>query len=180
MKQKRDMNMLIEFVMIVTIVVIVALLVFNINEDSRTDIQSEDRATSTVVNETLTTVLVTGETLAKSTVRDVTCDVSRCINSSDSAVIPIADWSDTTNCVVKWVTNSTDVVYNNTNWKCTYSIEYSDDSVRYNATISNDSAVVKIPTSLKLLVTAIIFGVILFVILKVIPTSGVNSKSELQ
>lgn len=42
-------------------------------------------------------------------------------------------------------------------------------SLSYNATISSDEAVAKIPKSLKLLATAVVFGAVLFVILRVIP-----------
>ena len=48
-------------------------------------------------------------------------------------------------------------------------------SVAYNATISADDAVAKIPKSLKLLATAVIFGAVLFVILRVIPMRGSSS-----
>jgi hypothetical protein len=50
------------------------------------------------------------------------------------------------------------------------------DGVAYNATLDADTAVAKIPKSLKLLGTAVIFGAVLWVILRVIPmgrgTSG--------
>lgn len=49
------------------------------------------------------------------------------------------------------------------------------DSTAYNATISADEAVAKIPKSLKLLATAVIFGAVLFVILRVIPMRGTGS-----
>ena len=48
-------------------------------------------------------------------------------------------------------------------------------STAYNATISADEAVAKIPKSLKLLATAVIFGAVLFVILRVIPMRGSSS-----
>lgn len=41
--------------------------------------------------------------------------------------------------------------------------------VAYNATISADDAVAKIPKSLKLLATAVVFGAVLWVILRVVP-----------
>ena len=53
--------------------------------------------------------------------------------------------------------------------------DLTTDGVAYNATISADEAVAKIPKSLKLLATAIIFGAVLFVILKVIPMRGTSS-----
>ena len=50
-------------------------------------------------------------------------------------------------------------------------------SVSYNATLDSDTAVGKIPKSLKLLGTAVIFGAVLWVILRVIPMRGAGSSS---
>ena len=49
------------------------------------------------------------------------------------------------------------------------------NGVAYNATISADAAVAKIPSSLKLLATAVIFGAVLYVILRVIPMRGTSN-----
>ena len=92
MKQKRDMTMLYEFIMLVAVISIVSLLVFQVNDDARDDL--------------------------------------------------------------------------------------TENGTAYNATISADEAVAKIPKSLKLLATAVVFGAVLWVILKVIPTRG--TQSELQ
>ena len=43
------------------------------------------------------------------------------------------------------------------------------DGTAYNATLDADEAVAKIPKSLKLLGTAVVFGAVLWVILRVIP-----------
>jgi len=89
MKQKRDMTMLYEFIMLVAVISIVSLLVFQVNDDARDDL--------------------------------------------------------------------------------------TENGTAYNATISADEAVAKIPKSLKLLATAVVFGAVLWVILKVIPTRGTSS-----
>ena len=47
--------------------------------------------------------------------------------------------------------------------------------VAYNATIDADTAVAKIPKSLKLLGTAVVFGAVLWVILRVVPMGGSTS-----
>lgn len=47
--------------------------------------------------------------------------------------------------------------------------DLTQDSTAYNATIDADLAVAKIPKSLKLLATAVIFGAVLWVIMRVIP-----------
>jgi hypothetical protein len=82
-KNKYDMTMLYEFILLVAVIVIVSLLVFQVNDDARDDL--------------------------------------------------------TTN------------------------------GVAYNATLDADTAVAKIPKSLKLLGTAVVFGAVLWVILRVIP-----------
>jgi len=46
------------------------------------------------------------------------------------------------------------------------------DSHGYNATLSSDQAIAKVPSNLSLLGTAIVFGVILYVILRVIPSNA--------
>jgi hypothetical protein len=47
--------------------------------------------------------------------------------------------------------------------------DLTEDGVGYNATLDADTAVAKIPKSLKLLGTAVVFGAVLWVILRVIP-----------
>lgn len=48
-------------------------------------------------------------------------------------------------------------------------VDLTANSVGYNATLDADLAVAKIPKSLKLLGTAVVFGAVLWVILRVIP-----------
>jgi hypothetical protein len=47
--------------------------------------------------------------------------------------------------------------------------DLTENSTGYNATLDADTAVAKIPKSLKLLGTAVVFGAVLWVILRVIP-----------
>lgn len=104
--KKFDMSMLYEFILLVAVIVIVAIMVFTITEDQRDEI-------------------VTGQATT------ATC-------------------------------NATSGVY-------------TGCGTAYNATVDADSAVAKIPKSLKLLGTAVIFGAVLFVILRVIPMKGTSS-----
>jgi hypothetical protein len=99
-KQKQDMTMLYEFILLVAVIVIVSLLVFSISEDAREDIFDAQIETAT-------------------------CNASSGI--------------------------------------------YTGCGTAYNATIDVDTAVAKIPKSLKLLGTAVVFGAVLWVILRVIP-----------
>jgi len=102
-QKKQDMTMLYEFIMLVAVVVIVALLVFNLNQDQRDDLGYTETAT---------------------------CNTTSAIYTSCQA---------------------------------------------YGSTMASDEAVAKIPKSLKLLATAVVFGAVLWVILKVIPASGTTS-----
>lgn len=54
----------------------------------------------------------------------------------------------------------------------TTSAIYTGCGTAYNATLDADTAVAKIPKSLKLLGTAVVFGAVLWVILRVIPMKG--------
>jgi len=49
------------------------------------------------------------------------------------------------------------------------------DSYGYNATLDSDEAIAKVPSNLSLLGTAVVFGVILYVILRVIPSQANGS-----
>ena len=52
------------------------------------------------------------------------------------------------------------------------------DSTSYNATLDSDTAVAKIPKSLKLLGTAVVFGAVLWVIMRVIPMGNTQSSFQ--
>ena len=47
--------------------------------------------------------------------------------------------------------------------------DLTSGSIAWNGTLNSDEAVAKIPKSLKLLATAVIFGAVLYVILRVVP-----------
>jgi len=51
-------------------------------------------------------------------------------------------------------------------------------SYGYNATQKSDEALYKIPSNLKLLATAVVFGVVLYVIMRVVPMAGVGKGSS--
>ena len=97
------MTMLYEFILLVAVVIIVAIMVFSINEDARDDLISGQATTAT-------------------------CNTTSGI--------------------------------------------YTGCGTAYNSTVYSDEAVAKIPKSLKLLATAVIFGAVLWVILRVIPMRG--------
>jgi len=52
------------------------------------------------------------------------------------------------------------------------------DSTSYNATLDSDTAVAKIPKSLKLLGTAVVFGAVLWVIMRVIPMGNTQGSFQ--
>jgi competence protein ComGC len=168
--KKKDMTMLYEFILLVAVISIVALLVFQINQDARDDITDEDRATVSVVNESVTPVTA-GVNLAKYSLRDVTCGtISTVYNATNTVLISSGNYTQT-GCVLANTTST----YTVGAWKVSYAAEYAEDTNRYNATVNNDTAVSKIPKSLKLLATAIVFGAVLFVILRVIPMKSSGS-----
>jgi hypothetical protein len=54
---------------------------------------------------------------------------------------------------------------------------YTGCGTAYNATLDSDTAVAKIPKSLKLLGTAVVFGAVLWVIMRVIPMGRTTTGS---
>jgi len=53
--------------------------------------------------------------------------------------------------------------------------DLTENGTAYNATLDADTAVAKIPKSLKLLGTAVVFGAVLWVIMRVIPMGNTSS-----
>jgi len=78
--------------------------------------------------------------------------------------VPPANYSVTSAGILK---NTTTITQANVSVSYTYA--YTPLSIAYNGTSDSDTAVAKIPKSLKLLATAIIFGAVLWVIMRVIP-----------
>ena len=166
MKSKHDMTMLYEFIMLVAVISIVSLLVFQVNDDARDDIIDSDRGSTSVVNETITVLNYSvGDSLAYSTSRDVLCSITTVKNATSGLSIVSANYT-STNCLLKGTATSE---YIGSDVKVDYTADYSTDTTRYNATVNSDEAVAKIPKSLKLLATAVIFGAVLYVILRVVP-----------
>lgn len=91
--------------------------------------------TTAVVNESLTTVTNSAETLAGKSYRSAVCTVSQCINSTDAVVIPATNYTATACTVAK--ANGVEVLYNNTNWKCSYSYVWEADNTATN--VMNDT-----------------------------------------
>lgn len=105
------MGMLIEFVLLVAVIALVAVLVFQVNDDTRTELVADNLKASCGLNST-------GGTSG--------------------------------------------------------TILYTACGVGYNATIDADTAIAKIPKNLKILATAVVFSVIIFVIVRVIPMGNVS------
>jgi hypothetical protein len=178
-KQKHDMTMLYEFILLVAVIVIVALLVFQINDDARDDIIVNDRISASVTNETNAWLNDTSYTLEVAGYPHFTSPVITAIwNVSAEGVYNIT--IETGNASVTnagLLTNATEI-NGTTNVSISYTYSYTPLSEAYNGTTNSDEAVAKIPKSLKLLATAIIFGAVLWVILRVIPM-GRGRKDEL-
>lgn len=56
--------------------------------------------------------------------------------------------------------------------------DYTAGTVEYNATLDADEAVAKVPARLPLLGTAVVFGVVLYVIYRVIPGMGGRGSTQ--
>lgn len=88
--------------------------------------------TSTVVNETLTTVNGVGEQVNNGTLcnfKDFT--VTQVVNSTDGAIIGSTNYTTTTTGYVKSIVNNN---FNNTNWKVSYTAKYTGVS----CSVTND------------------------------------------
>lgn len=151
----------------VSALIILAIVCFLIVDTlNGADLLSQS-ASSSVVNETLTSVDDIGENLAYSTLSGALCSVSYCINSTDSVTVPAANWT-ATNCKVAY--SGPAGAMNNTDWKCTYSYTWdglSQNSVNgiianYTEGINNVSE--KIPTVLLVAAVVLLFGAIVFLV----------------
>jgi len=169
MKQNKrgQLNMLLEFILFIAVAVIVSILVFTITQDARDDSLTEGK---TINNETLTTVDEIGEYVSNRTVCafsgasvvEVTLEDNGTIVSADNYTIN----SDTG--LLQYIGGTDDHEWNNTDWNATYTFT-GGKRISCDATLDADEALAKIPKNLKLLATAVIFGAVLFVILRVIP-----------
>jgi len=56
--------------------------------------------------------------------------------------------------------------------------DLTENGTAYNATLDADTAVAKIPKSLKLLGTAVVFGAVLWVIMRVIPMGNTQGSFQ--
>lgn len=81
---------------------------------------------NTAVNETLTSVSEIGEILAGASALGGRCSaISICINATDGAVIPSANYT-LTGCTVYY--SGPAGLFNNTNWKCSYSYTFTNET----------------------------------------------------
>ena len=158
-EKKHDMTMLHEFILLVAVIVIISIMVFTITEDVRVDITAEDRTTAAIANETV--IATDSGTTFGTSYRDASCGtISAVYNTSDILMLAGNYTQDGCSLINLTADNTLDV---------SYEVDYAEDTTRYNATVDSDAAVAKIPKSLKLLGTAIVFGAVLWVIMKVIP-----------
>ena len=126
-------------------------------------------AAGSVTNETLTAVGSAAYIpYAQSTLRGVSCAApcSTCvINATGSAVIPAADYT-VSGCSIKYVTNSTEPIYNGTNWKVSYAFTWSADSEASNATNSVAKSTASLSTTwIPVIVVILAAGIILVLLM---------------
>jgi len=106
---------------IIAVVVIGVLLVMGIFISSSIQDATRESASSSVSNETLTTVTESGEYLTAYSLNDVVCTT----NASGGEIISSGNYTQT-NCLIAFKGATTG--YNNTDWNVTYTYTYSADT----------------------------------------------------
>ena len=140
------------------------------------------KTTTTVENETLTTVTETGEFAVNNFSTDgLGCygafTVIEIWNATDDGLVAIPTTNYTTNTVKGLVTFSGSCVsgatgcFNNTNWNITYTYESSDSQSCAGLDETID-ATEEIPAWLSLIVIISIVGIILYIVFKLMPKAG--------
>ena len=109
-------------IMIIGVTLIVAIFIFASMSDNFIETQSKS-----IINETLTSVTETGENLALSSLRDASCSITQCLNSSDGVLITSGNIT-ATNCNIAFKIGATGTNFNNTDWKCSYSTSFTNNT----------------------------------------------------
>jgi len=167
MKAKKGsvtLNVALGIIMFIAIAGILAVMTHQVNEDSRTSFAT---SSGSVTNETLTTVAETGEYI-NSTVRSqcsfTSFAVSAIVNSSNGAAIPSTNYTYTSAGKVS-VKAGTVSVFNNTDWKVTYSYKYaSGNNLGCNSTIESDKGIYNVTKNFDLIGLATAFGLVIAII----------------
>lgn len=107
-------------VLVLTIAVIAVTIIVIMPEvrDAAENLQTQN---GVGVNETLTTVTETGETLSANTLRNIVCTFGLVTNATGGETIPANNYT-TSGCTISAVGTH----YNNTNWNVSYTYTYDD------------------------------------------------------
>lgn len=165
-KTRADWSLVIGVAIGIAVLTIISILNFSITEDAR---DSGTDTTYSVTNETLATVTETGELVANyNQCGFADLSVSVITRAAQGNTIDSTNYTiNTTSGLIKFT--GANVTYNNTNWNVSYT--YVHQGTGCNATIEADKAQFKLFSNLDLVALAVIFGLIIFILLKVLPVN---------
>ena len=98
-----------------------------------------------------------------------TCTVSQCVNNSNGALIPAANYT-ATSCNVRYAAATDTAGFNNSIWKCNFALssdsgrQISTDGMIGNYTSGIDQVSAKIPTVLLVAAVVLLFGAIVLLV----------------
>lgn len=169
MKNKKGvMNQIIGVFILVLVVSLIAGMTFLFTAQLKTTsgAMTNQRSYLTATNESLTTVTETGEDFATADYNNVICSSVVVVNGTGGYETIASGNYTVSGCSIAFASGGT-AVYNNTNWIVNYSYNFISGEA-WEAINDTEGAGMTIVDYLPLLFLAIIFGVILIVVLRVL------------
>ena len=114
--ENQDMKGFILAIIIIGLTLVIGIYV----ADTMTSNFRTPSISGSVVNETLTTVTETGKYTSTRTLIDVKCSIGICLNSTGNIVIPTANYTVSSACLVSYKGVNNANGFNHSNWKCSY------------------------------------------------------------
>ena len=163
--------MLFDIMIFFAVLIIAGILVFSLTSDVKTDLGTENSATTT--NETIGPVNETGVMLYNS----IQCgfqslSVNTVINKTSNVALLSDNYTVSSAGLVKFASSNNAKGFNNSYWNVTYSYTYG--GLGCNATIQAEEGELKIFNNLDLMALAAAFGVVLYLIFRVIPKNQIQ------
>lgn len=156
------------------ILAVLVVVIFLITTSLTTTVESSESARSEkIVNQTLTTVTESGESLTQATYRQcaITSSTVVIINSTDNAVIPSTNYTVNSGCRISF-SGTEATFYNNTNWKFSGTITFKSpesSQILGNITVGSTNFFKQIPTFMTLLgvvVLILIIGIVIATVMR--------------
>ena len=165
--------------LVLTILGVVLFLVFSNLQPVVSNLDTYTNSGSTI-NETITSVTETGKNLAVYSYDSVVCTITNVINATDGVAIPAANRT-TTNCNLRY--SGPTGIFNNTNWKVSYTYTYRPKTSSANANgVGNNisSGIVSfftyVPTIMAILAVVVIIAAVAILIFYVKGFEGGGEK----